>query len=390
MSIKARSIVEDWTVGGPTLKLVLTLMADYASDTGENIFPSIESIARRSELHPRSVQRAIKDLVDRGFLTIVEIRPGQTTKYSIPLTLCRGDIVTPRHSDTPTHSHPTPDTPSPNPSLNRQEEKKKEAHEEPAPRIKTPEGSLPMLNVVDNPSFAVLTILEEVPACYRNPKQQDRDREQRAKWIQEFIDSKPEVKDAQWLEIARFTRDDKLTRPSMKENSTFEASPTSILRETFAKAWASIQANDGIKPKVKVELSPECLDVRNALPDLWNAIETMIRRWNAAGMGKAFPSPEKFAEYTKTLSRCGISAGHVAHNEELLTRDFKWAPTAWDFAQMVLAKVNERKQVIMIDESADEDRRESNITIFGKAEPTMKELRDHYREKLGVHEEAVS
>jgi hypothetical protein len=51
-----------------TEKFVLLAMADYASDSGESIFPSIETLARKTSLSDRSVQNAIKMLIEDGYL----------------------------------------------------------------------------------------------------------------------------------------------------------------------------------------------------------------------------------------------------------------------------------------------------------------------------------
>ena len=46
----------------PKLKLVMLCMADYASDDGSSIFPSVETLAQRVGVSERTVLRALKEL----------------------------------------------------------------------------------------------------------------------------------------------------------------------------------------------------------------------------------------------------------------------------------------------------------------------------------------
>ena len=93
----------------PSRKAVLISLADQANDDGI-CWPSVGSIADRTCLDERTVQRAISDLQDEGHLT-VQMRTGRSTVYR----------VHPRHGDTPvtvtppSESHPTPVTVTPHP-----------------------------------------------------------------------------------------------------------------------------------------------------------------------------------------------------------------------------------------------------------------------------------
>ena len=51
-----------------SLKMVLLVLADFASDDGKNIFPSVSTIAKKSSLSRRSVQTIIRDLLGSGIL----------------------------------------------------------------------------------------------------------------------------------------------------------------------------------------------------------------------------------------------------------------------------------------------------------------------------------
>lgn len=64
---------------------VLLKMADHAADDGSSIFPSLSTLCKTTKFSKSAVTRAIKTLVNKGFLTVV--RPGKakhkTTLYKI-------------------------------------------------------------------------------------------------------------------------------------------------------------------------------------------------------------------------------------------------------------------------------------------------------------------
>lgn len=58
-----------WDCALPTAeKMVLLVIADHADDAGRNAWPSIATIARKASLSPRSAQRYVQSLVDRGLV----------------------------------------------------------------------------------------------------------------------------------------------------------------------------------------------------------------------------------------------------------------------------------------------------------------------------------
>ena len=65
----------------PGTKLVLLAIADTADDDGDNAWPSIATLARKASVHPRSVQRAINELVKLGLLTVVRGAGPPGTNY---------------------------------------------------------------------------------------------------------------------------------------------------------------------------------------------------------------------------------------------------------------------------------------------------------------------
>jgi helix-turn-helix protein len=71
-----------------TEKLVLLAMTDHASPDGSGCYPSIDTLAKKTSLSPRSVQGAIRSMEKAGFLLrIGKAKGGRrvTTEYSIDL-----------------------------------------------------------------------------------------------------------------------------------------------------------------------------------------------------------------------------------------------------------------------------------------------------------------
>jgi hypothetical protein len=105
----------------PAVKLVLISLADQANDDGVS-WPGVNSIAKRTCLSERTVQRSIADLVELGLLQRRE-RPGTSSVYHItPLAfrtgteaILRGDTAAPRQADTEgvPREHPRGATPTP-------------------------------------------------------------------------------------------------------------------------------------------------------------------------------------------------------------------------------------------------------------------------------------
>ena len=108
MSVRVMSAF--WEIPLPPIdKLVLLALADAANDEG-HCWPSIATIARKSGVSERSVQRAIRKAESSGMIERKEVI-GKGCKYHL----------TPRHTVTPAAQSPvtetteTPDTQSPKP-----------------------------------------------------------------------------------------------------------------------------------------------------------------------------------------------------------------------------------------------------------------------------------
>ncbi len=73
----------------PSKKIVLLALADFASDDGKNIFPSVATIALKASLSRRSVQTILAGFVNSGILRVVKNpfggAPGTTRHLQIDL-----------------------------------------------------------------------------------------------------------------------------------------------------------------------------------------------------------------------------------------------------------------------------------------------------------------
>ncbi len=129
MSWEVVGIVSKRQCGGAVRRVLLLTLANYASNDGRNIFASIPSLARDSEIDPRTVQRNMKELIEAGLLEQVgqrKCRYGYTNEYrlilsavkSLPEIIRTEDMAEshPRQRATPDNTPPvieaefTPDT----------------------------------------------------------------------------------------------------------------------------------------------------------------------------------------------------------------------------------------------------------------------------------------
>jgi Helix-turn-helix domain len=82
MSIRAIDWVLEHEVKPASLKLVLVILANYASDTGM-AYPSTETIARKTSVSRRSVVEALDLLVEQGWLEDTGKRVGRTKQIKV-------------------------------------------------------------------------------------------------------------------------------------------------------------------------------------------------------------------------------------------------------------------------------------------------------------------
>lgn len=74
MSVKAMGHIWDQELRTP-LKFVLLAMGDHADHDGNNIYPSIGLIAKKTGYSERTVQASIRELIDIGLLEFVKTHP---------------------------------------------------------------------------------------------------------------------------------------------------------------------------------------------------------------------------------------------------------------------------------------------------------------------------
>ena len=131
MSVKAQALVWDLecpaTYGDvnfkPSHKYVLVAYADHADHHGKNIWPAVPTIAKKTGLDDRSVQRLTHDLVQIGLLVEDGQGPRGTNKWKLPyndkgdklspVTICRGDKTEDSLGDIPSGDIPSGDNLSP-------------------------------------------------------------------------------------------------------------------------------------------------------------------------------------------------------------------------------------------------------------------------------------
>ena len=90
MSIKIMTLV--WESYLPSNeKFVLLALADHARDDGSRVYPSIETISKKTGFSERTVQRQMRKLQALGVLEIVK----GANRYGTTEYLIRGDKLTP-------------------------------------------------------------------------------------------------------------------------------------------------------------------------------------------------------------------------------------------------------------------------------------------------------
>lgn len=131
MSVKAMSLVWDMpcpdTVNGgefkPSHKFCLLAYADHADHNGKNIFPAVGTVAKKTGLDERTVQRLTADMVNMCILLDDGKGPRGTNRWSLPYsaggdklsppTNCRGDKNAESLGDIPSGDIPSGDNLSP-------------------------------------------------------------------------------------------------------------------------------------------------------------------------------------------------------------------------------------------------------------------------------------
>lgn len=124
--------------------LVLLAIADCANDEGENAYPKIDTVAAKTKLSRRTVQRAIQSLLELGELGVEE--PASARKpvtYCLPAYQCQSDTPPARGVSTTTSRGVTGDAEGCQPRRATKEEPSVNHHQpiEPAASL----GAKPLL-----------------------------------------------------------------------------------------------------------------------------------------------------------------------------------------------------------------------------------------------------
>jgi len=90
MSVKVMTLVFEYEGLKSTEKLILLAYADHADDSGANVYPSVETVARKTNLNKRTVQRKTKELEEDGFLFSQGWAHCRTKKWRINVNKLRG------------------------------------------------------------------------------------------------------------------------------------------------------------------------------------------------------------------------------------------------------------------------------------------------------------
>lgn len=98
MSIKVMNWVWDRSPTKGTELLMLLAIADNAADDGSNAFPSVSTLARKTRLDERTVQRIVRKLARQDQLLVEERGGREANRYTIPM---REEVSTP-----PADRHP--------------------------------------------------------------------------------------------------------------------------------------------------------------------------------------------------------------------------------------------------------------------------------------------
>ncbi len=88
---------ERYPNGGGELLLALAL-ADHADDNGENVYPSVESLSRKTRQSKRTVQYQLRNMQDRGWLQLVSHEGGgrgRSREYRINPDWIKGAEIAP-------------------------------------------------------------------------------------------------------------------------------------------------------------------------------------------------------------------------------------------------------------------------------------------------------
>jgi len=109
VSVRAMSnVFERQDIKSSTDRFVLVALTDHASDDGENIYPSVATVCRKTGFSERTVQGAIKNLVASGVLVQDGKGKRMTNKYKYAFAAPALDAPPQIEADTPAGDAPPP------------------------------------------------------------------------------------------------------------------------------------------------------------------------------------------------------------------------------------------------------------------------------------------
>lgn len=158
MSIRAMSLVWSHFDGGGSELLAMLALADWASDDGGNIYPSIATIAKKIRLSKRHARRIIHQLIRDHWCLLDEPSTGgpleKTNRYRLDLNKMRTTSarVPPDIGDTPGARVPPPLAPTSGVPL--------------TPASATPSAGVPQSII--NPKGASKTLTRAARACSKD------------------------------------------------------------------------------------------------------------------------------------------------------------------------------------------------------------------------------
>lgn len=83
MSVRVMADVWEHGPDDATLVSVLLVLANYSDDSGGNCFPGLALIAKRTRYSERTVIRAIADLEEQGWITVLQRGSGRPPKSAV-------------------------------------------------------------------------------------------------------------------------------------------------------------------------------------------------------------------------------------------------------------------------------------------------------------------
>lgn len=101
MSVKVMSLVWDNFDRGGSEKLVMLAMADWCSDDGSRLHPSISTVAKKTNISESQARRIIHKFIDEGYLTVTANFNGGDKGQSRHYQLNLNKLLTTSTSATP-------------------------------------------------------------------------------------------------------------------------------------------------------------------------------------------------------------------------------------------------------------------------------------------------